>query len=102
MSEQPDTTTLVLPGWQLTCDDAGNLVLAKATAMIDTVTLEVLHQKLKACTEEMAIALSRAARSTYVKDAADFATALANTRGKSLPIPKRWACRDFSTSIVAG
>ncbi len=51
------------------------------------ITLELMHQKLRACTEEMALALSHAARSTYVKDAADFGTALANLDGKFFAYP---------------
>jgi N-methylhydantoinase B len=62
---------------------------------LDRVTLEVMNQKLRACTEEMAIALARAARSTYVKDAADFGTALANRRGKFFAYPEAMGVSGF-------
>ena len=62
---------------------------------LDPVTLEVLHQKLRACTEEMAITLARAARSTYVKDAHDFGTALANLNGKFFAYPEALGVSGF-------
>jgi N-methylhydantoinase B len=62
---------------------------------LDPITLEVMGQKLRACTEEMAIALARAARSTYVKDAADFATALADTQGKFFAYPESMGVSGF-------
>lgn len=62
---------------------------------LDKVTLELLHQKLRACTEEMALALSHAARSTYVKDAADFGTALADLDGKFFAYPEALGVSGF-------
>jgi N-methylhydantoinase B len=62
---------------------------------LDPITLEVLHQKLRACTEEMAITLARAARSTYVKDAADFGTALVNLDGKFFAYPESMGVSGF-------
>lgn len=41
---------------------------------LDPVLLEILGHKLRAITEEMAIARSRTARTTYVREAADFGT----------------------------
>jgi N-methylhydantoinase B len=49
---------------------------------LDPVLLEILGHKLRAITEERAIALSRTARTTYVREAADFGTALATLQGK--------------------
>jgi N-methylhydantoinase B len=43
---------------------------------LDPVTLEVMSRKLAAITDEMYFSVQRAARSSYVKEAADFATAL--------------------------
>lgn len=54
---------------------------------LDAVQLELLYHKLKATTEEMGIALSRTARSTYVKETQDFATALVNAQGKFFAYP---------------
>lgn len=62
---------------------------------LDKITLELLHQKLRACTEEMALALSHAARSTYVKDAADFGTALADLDGKFFAYPEALGVSGF-------
>lgn len=62
---------------------------------LDAITLELLYQKLRACTEEMAVALASAARSTYVKDAADFGTALVNLDGKFFAYPEALGVSGF-------
>jgi N-methylhydantoinase B len=54
---------------------------------LDPILLEILYHKLKATTEEMGIALGRTARSTYVKEANDFGTALCDARGKFFAYP---------------
>lgn len=54
---------------------------------LDPILLEIMQHKLQAIAEEMAITLARTARSTYVKDAADFGTALATTEGKFFAYP---------------
>ena len=58
-----------------------------ATPDIDPVTLEILGHQFRATAEEMAIALSRTARTTYVREAADFGTALATPAGKFFGYP---------------
>ncbi|MEM9903273.1 MAG: hydantoinase B/oxoprolinase family protein [Pseudomonadota bacterium] len=73
---------------------------------MDPVTLEILQTQMQAATEEMAITLARTARSTYVKDAADFATALANLDGKFFAYPANMGVSGFldldcSTAIRA-
>ena len=55
-----------------------------AAPSIDPVTLEILGHQFRAAAEEMGIALSRTARTTYVREAADFGTALATPAGKFL------------------
>ncbi|MDA0961319.1 MAG: hydantoinase B/oxoprolinase family protein [Proteobacteria bacterium] len=62
---------------------------------LDPVLLEILQTQMQAVTEEMAITLARTARSTYVKDAADFATALANLGGKFFCYPARMGVSGF-------
>lgn len=62
---------------------------------LDPVLLEILQTQMQAITEEMAITLARTARSTYVKDAADFATALANTDGKFFAYPASMGVSGF-------
>ena len=58
-----------------------------ATPDIDPITLEILGHQFRATAEEMAIALSRTARTTYVREAADFGTALATPAGKFFGYP---------------
>ena len=62
---------------------------------LDPVLLEILGTQLQAVTEEMAITLARTARSTYVKDAADFATALVNPAGKFFAYPAAMGVSGF-------
>ncbi|MEM1268379.1 MAG: hydantoinase B/oxoprolinase family protein, partial [Pseudomonadota bacterium] len=62
---------------------------------LDPVSLEILQTQMQAVTEEMAITLARTARSTYVKDAADFATALANPMGKFFAYPANMGVSGF-------
>ena len=61
--------------------------VATASPGIDPVTLEILGHQFRAAAEEMGIALSRTARTTYVREAADFGTALATPEGKFFGYP---------------
>ncbi len=54
---------------------------------LDPVTLEVMSRKLAAITDEMYFSVQRAARSSYVKEAADFATALLDPNGDVFAYP---------------
>ncbi|MEM8662769.1 MAG: hydantoinase B/oxoprolinase family protein [Pseudomonadota bacterium] len=54
---------------------------------MDPILLEILGHQFRAVTEEMGIALSRIARTTYVREAADFGTALATPAGKFFAYP---------------
>ncbi len=54
---------------------------------LDPVTLEVVSRKFAAITDEMYFAVQRAARSSYVKEAADFATALLDPEGNVFAYP---------------
>ena len=62
---------------------------------LDPILLEILQTQMQAVAEEMAITLSRTARSTYVKDAADFATALVNKGGKFFAYPANMGVSGF-------
>jgi N-methylhydantoinase B len=62
---------------------------------LDPILLEILQTQMQAVTEEMAITLARTARSTYVKDAADFATALVNKTGKFFAYPANMGVSGF-------
>ena len=54
---------------------------------LDSVTLEVLSRKLAAITDEMYFSVQRASRSSYVKEAADFAVALLDVNGEIFASP---------------
>ena len=54
---------------------------------LDSVDLEVMSRKLQAITDEIYFAVQRAARSSYVKEAADFATALLDLAGDVFAYP---------------
>lgn len=54
---------------------------------LDPVLVEILRAKLTAVTEEMGITLQRTGRTLYVKETADFGTALANPAGKFFAFP---------------
>ncbi len=54
---------------------------------LDSVTLEVLSRKLAAITDEMYFSVQRASRSSYVKEAADFAVALLGVDGEVFAYP---------------
>lgn len=58
------------------------------SAELDPVLLELIYHKFKAATEEMGIALGRTARSSYVRETNDFATALADLKGRFFAYPK--------------
>jgi N-methylhydantoinase B len=54
---------------------------------LDSVELEVMSRKLASISDEMYFAVQRAARSSYVKEAADFATALLDPAGDVFAYP---------------
>jgi len=62
---------------------------------LDPVLLEILYHKVKAATEEMSITLARTARTTYVKEASDFGTALATLAGKFFAYPETLGVSGF-------
>jgi N-methylhydantoinase B len=55
--------------------------------MLDGVTLEILGTKMAAAVDEMAITLQRTGRTLYVKETADFSTALATPEGRFYAYP---------------
>ena len=54
---------------------------------LDSVLLEVMRAKVEAAAEEMSSTLQRTARTLYVKEAADFATALTDLNGRFFAYP---------------
>ena len=68
---------------------------------LDPVLVEIFLHKFTAITEEMAITLQRTARTTYVKEAGDFGTALAMPAGRFFAYPKVLGVSGFLDSNVA-
>jgi N-methylhydantoinase B len=54
---------------------------------LDSVLLEILRHKVTAVAEEMGITLQRTGRTLYVKETADFGTAIADLEGKFFAFP---------------
>lgn len=67
---------------------------------LDPVLVEILFHKVTAVAEEMAITLQRTARTTYVKEAGDFGTALATPAGRFFAYPKVLGVSGFLDSNV--
>ena len=55
---------------------------------LDPILLEILHNKVQAAADEMGTTLQRTARTMFVKEAADFATALVGLDGKLFAHPR--------------
>ncbi|MFT4066523.1 hydantoinase B/oxoprolinase family protein [Paraburkholderia sp.] len=55
---------------------------------LDSVTLEILNNKVAAITEEMCLTLQRTGRTLYVKETADFACALVGLDGRFFAYPR--------------
>jgi len=67
---------------------------------LDPILVEIFFHKLTAVAEEMAITLQRTARTTYVKEAGDFGTALATPKGRFFAYPKVLGVSGFLDSNV--
>ncbi|WP_293861610.1 hydantoinase B/oxoprolinase family protein [uncultured Alsobacter sp.] len=73
---------------------------AASGIVLDPVDLEIFFHKFTAVAEEMAITLQRAARTTYVKEAGDFGTALASPGGRFFAYPRVLGVSGFLDSDV--
>ena len=62
---------------------------------LDSVLLEILRHKATAAAEEMALTLMRTARTIYIKDVADFGTAIADPNGKFFAYPESIGVSSF-------
>jgi N-methylhydantoinase B len=67
---------------------------------LDPILVEIFFHKVTAIAEEMAITLQRTARTTYVKEAGDFGTALATPEGRFFAYPKVLGVSGFLDSNV--
>ena len=61
---------------------------SKKAKIVDSILLEILHNNVQAAAEEMGTTLQRTARTMFVKEAADFATALVGLDGKLFAHPR--------------
>jgi 5-oxoprolinase (ATP-hydrolysing) len=84
----PASTTVVEPGWSLSVDRHGNLLLrrsAKAevqvTASSDPVRLEIFNGLFMAVAEEMGAALQNSASSVNIRERLDFSCAIFDAQG---------------------
>ena len=71
-----------------------------APTTLDPILQEILLHKFTAITEEMAITLQRSARTTYVKEAGDFGTALATPDGHFFCYPAVMGVSGFLDSDI--
>ncbi|MDN3310832.1 hydantoinase B/oxoprolinase family protein [Microbacterium oryzae] len=65
------------------------------TGGMNTVEKDVAHTRLQATVEEMCLTLQRASRSLYVRDAADFACAVADLSGRFIAYPQHVGVSGF-------
>jgi N-methylhydantoinase B len=63
--------------------------VGKKTVRLDPILLEILNRKVAAAADEMAVTLQRTSRSTYVKEAADYGTGIADLKGNIFGYPAR-------------
>lgn len=87
----PVSTTIVEPGWRVSVDSIGNLILtrhtpreASAAAMgtaVDPVRLEIFNGLFMAIAEEMGAALQHSASSVNIRERLDFSCALFDGAG---------------------
>ena len=83
-------TTVVEPGWQVSVDALGNLILerggalpaaASADTAADPVRLEIFANRFMAIAEQMGVALQTTAWSVNIKERLDFSCALFDADG---------------------
>lgn len=84
------STTIVEPGWRVTVDAIGNLILTRLTARenaahigvdVDPVRLEIMGGLFMAIAEEMGAALQHSATSVNIRERLDFSCALFDAKG---------------------
>jgi 5-oxoprolinase (ATP-hydrolysing) len=86
----PNSTTVVEPGWQVRVDAAANLILTRHTpratahaigTAVDPVRLEIFNGLFMAIAEEMGAALQHSASSVNIRERLDFSCALFDAEG---------------------
>ncbi|MBU7600156.1 hydantoinase B/oxoprolinase family protein [Streptomyces sp. P38-E01] len=87
---EPDSTTVLDPGWQGRAGEAGHLLLtrvrprARAAALgteVDPVKLEVFNNLFMAVAEQMGVTLENTAHSVNIKERLDFSCAVFDADG---------------------
>jgi 5-oxoprolinase (ATP-hydrolysing) len=86
----PVSTTIIEPGWRVTVDVIGNLILTRHTpravtaavgTAVDPVRLEIFNGLFMAIAEEMGAALQQSASSVNIRERLDFSCALFDRAG---------------------
>ena len=101
---QPDTTTLVLPGYQAEVDGHGNLVIAQPDAGTDRAThespivIDIVENALKNIRREMDAVIFRAATSTVIREEHDSFPLVADEQGRLLTGQFGWPLAEFFES----
>ena len=99
--EQPDTTIVVPPGWRAAVDtlrqsghrrEEGAMTTSMRT---DKVTLEILKSYFVAIAESMGYTLERTSHTTFIKESADFVTAVATPEGEFFAYPRTIGVSSF-------
>src|SRR5262245_5507198 len=91
--EEADTTIVVPPGWSVSPEIGGTLLLTgngEATTLRpagnsrphDAITFEVMRLALASVADEMALALIRSAHSVGIRDIMDFSTSICDAEGQ--------------------
>lgn len=90
--QEAQTTTIVPPGWRVTPNARGDLIVARddafdrvsASGLSDQVRLQVLWDRLISIVEEQAQAIIRSAFSTTVREAGDLSAGIFDPTGRML------------------
>ena len=109
--EQPDTTTVVPPGWTARVEESGNLRrladperVAMAMRDLDPILLEVVRNRLETIADEMELTLLKSAASPIVKEGLDASAALFNVRGETIAqaaaIPIHLGCLELAARRI--
>jgi len=87
---EPNSTTLVEPGWSAQVLESNNLELRRTTPLsfrsapgtaVDPVMLEIFNNRFMAIAEQMGAVLEKTSRSVNIKERLDFSCALFNSAG---------------------
>ena len=98
---QPDTTTVVLPGYEADVDAYGNLVIGQPTAESDTdthespIVIDIVENALKNIRREMDAVIFRAASSTVIREEHDSFPLIADDEGRLLTGQFGWPLAEF-------